>query len=790
MNKPHVAVSELLAKGVADGVYKPALLEGCSSQIPTDRNPHVVKFMEFILFSKPDPSDVSQPQYLSDRASEPEYLILQPYKLFLDAASQNSVPADLQTNVVKPMATKLVQHMTAASHARATTAKEQEMKDKALEAADQAGFGYQSQGDKESDEDFFGRVLAGVFLPQDYRPFSDPHPHFALRVMYEQSWMPIGYTRGELINTLNLAPGEQLTLEFHSWDKSTTKSEEELAQESELRTSEKMTQRDALTVHQEVARETGASLHANLTIPIEGVPVKLDANASNKVNTTNKQTVESTQEHTVEASNTLKNSRKIRVEIAREVGREDKQTRVITNKNMCHTLNFEYFEIMANYLVATRRVAVEPCLLLPNPNAPYTSHWVLCFEDVLKRVLIDKTFLPGFEAAHLLEANDRLRELRKADTKTALVAGGDHLGDAKTKITDAYKHLSQDLNAVRGDATGCAWALVGGLIGWAVCLAATSGVQALQETLYMSFLEMNKTAIHALETLKVDTASSDDAMQTFFAAVKPRDFQYTPLPASIERGFDALGLPAGLGDALLGWGLLDLLADDAGLSNAVQAAREKLDRLLQPLPPVPPPTDNAQAATSDRASMIDVAQAEVNFDQLKCHIENNWAHYLQAIWLSEHPNQRFVRLQSYGSVAAIIRNELLGFYGHKAAYPIVDLDATSALVDANGKQLINLTSIISAIRTDIQAEKPTPQLVSLPTPGAVLEAAIGECDACEDFIQKTRALDLRTQEAKAREEEAEAARFEARQAKAQPDLDDPLAARNQGAIRIVLKEEK
>jgi hypothetical protein len=141
-------------------------------------------------------------------------------------------------------------------------------------------------------------------------------------------------------------------------------------------------------------------------------------------------------------------------------------------------------------------------------------------------------------------------------------------------------------------------------------------------------------------------------------------------------------------------------------------------------------------------------------------------------------------------VATIIRNDLIGFYGHKAAYPIINTVVIGDLVDSDGNALIDLQGILDDIRKDIDEEKPQPQLMTIATPGAVLEAVVGTCDACEDFIEKSRVLDLRVQEAKAREEEAEAGRYEARLSKKPPNLNDPIATRNQGPIRVTVKQEK
>lgn len=260
-------------------------------------------------------------------------------------------------------------------------------------------------------------ALMPVFLPEPYQPFRSPHPHVALCVSLEQVWEPKGYTRGELINTISLAPGEQLTLELHSWDKSTFKSEEELATELELKASETLTQRDALTVARQVATQTAGHLNANATVPIKGIPVALDGGVSGQLNTNLEETLERTRERTVEASQVLKTSRKLRIEVARDVGRERKQAHVVSNTNRCHSVNCHYFEVMSNYLVTTRVVAVRPCLLLPNARPEITPAWVLCHEAALREALLDQAFQDGFPGARVLETHDAFLELKRAEPR-------------------------------------------------------------------------------------------------------------------------------------------------------------------------------------------------------------------------------------------------------------------------------------------------------------------------------------------------------------------------------------
>jgi hypothetical protein len=623
-----------------------------------------------------------------------------------------------------------------------------------LDDFENAGFDVDEEFAARDKKDILSKVLTKAFLPPPYRPIRSVHPHLALCVTSEQIWEPVGYTRGELINSISLAPGEQLTLEVHSWDKSTSKTEEDLAEEAELRTAEKLTQRDALTITQEVAKQFGASLSASGTVNIKGVPVSLSGATSGQVNTNVRNTLERTRERTSEASNTLRTTRKMKIEISREVGRENKQTRIIANTNKCHTLNCNYFEILSNYLVTTRFVSVTPCLLLSYPKVDVNSDWVLCYEDILKKVLLDKVFLAGFEGARILEAHEKFLQLKKEEAKAKGEVAAEleePLKNSIESILDAYSSLKRSLRRIKNakkSNTCKGAAIVGGSVGLAVCVFSKVGLGTLRKLLYFAMLHANKNALNALKKLSDDHSkgiNAGEALKDFYASISHRDFQANLTDATLAKGLDDMGAPKNVVNMLIYRGYIDWVYDDAGLYNAVVAGQKKLEDIWE-LPP-----ESTDGAAREGFSTMEIAKAQVSFEQLKCHLNKNLIHYLQAIWSQEHPDQRLMRLQSYGALANILRNELVGFYGNKCAYPIVNHQEATNIG-------VNFEEILTKVKEEFANHNLEPQLVTQPTLGTVLEAAIGKCEACDDYINESRMIDLRLQKAKAEQEEKEAER--------------------------------
>jgi hypothetical protein len=62
--------------------------------------------------------------------------------------------------------------------------------------------------------------------------------------------------------------------------------------------------------------------------------------------------------------------------------------------------------------------------------------------------------------------------------------------------------------------------------------------------------------------------------------------------------------------------------------------------------------------------------------------------------------------------------------------------------------------------------------VLLPTPGMAIESRLGKCSGCEDYLERSRAIELRRLSAVADKEEHEAARLKARLDAMPPQLEN------------------
>ncbi|MEU9788859.1 hypothetical protein AB0H92_49335 [Streptomyces phaeochromogenes] len=784
----YFSIAENLAADIKSSQYAPTRLNSCESLLTADRNPQVVRLTEFTLFIKDKSEKITPPRYL---VLQPQYLLPREVAQKLEASyrAEHVDPfikgwkASVLTASLPPAHARNIDHVREAIREMAATQNNGRhglpnwnLPDKllreryaqwhrtatellVLERFERISAGVGSDvalpaRANRLDADDLAAAIMNLEFPIAFQSHKSPHTIVALCTSYDQIWDPAGYTRGELIGSMSLAPGERLTIEVHSWDKSSRRTEDDLAVESEMRTSEKITQRDSLTVLQEYAQQQSTKVEAGGTIPIPQLPLTLGVQDQVDAQSRLNRTTERLREGVVEASSTLKINRKMHIESSREIGREEKQTRVLENTNRCHSLNFHYFEVIANYLVTTQAAAVQVCALIRNPRNSFTLEFILCHEGILRRSLLDRIFLPGFDAAKTLMVQAKLEELEMRQRLAQLEVTGSQLTPHALAIVDAYQVLADAQNAFED-----AVQVVGAGKPWSVMDRLTP----LQIEQVNSWYALSAVAHNALDRLANDLEADRNAAEAIRAFLAVAGAQVPP-----RDRFDVysdINTRLGSFSGSLRWGVNDdlLQYDDAGLRAAVRVASDSIRSLTPQVP-----------AEIDLTSNQEIAVAEVEFGRLQCHLEENWIHYNQAIWSREDHGQRFRRLQSYGPISNVIENRLLGFHGDRAAYPLRDLTAVTGA---------DIEGIRAAVAKGIEAAQGKPVLVSVPTSGQVLEAVVGQCDACEEYIQKNRLVDLKLQTAKAMQEEAEEERLRSRVAAG--DLSNPGPASANLVVELI-----
>lgn len=604
-----------------------------------------------------------------------------------------------------------------------------------------------------------------------------------LYVPYRQEWALHGYARGDLLNTLSLAPQEETTIEVFSWERRRREAEETSGTESEATLEGTTHTKDTTEVINEARRENGWKLDAGLDVTIPSSPVggSVDFGVKDELTTTAKTTATQISEATLKAATKVKATRQTKVVESSEFGTETKVIRRLRNPNLGRTLNLDIFEVVAGYNVSTsvdlrgvRLAVLAPMHDFLAPiidRGPQQYLALLTFQDVIEPA-VPPRMKAGFSAARTLLANQRLCEIKckpacscetvpPPPVNGAGTAGGAQTQEASllAEIADAVQRAKRAIGLIAGAGVATLGQTIKrNLEGW----LQVPPDRPTEQEFEAARSEVRRYLYRRL-VMNGPAARFWSEAQAFAGAGTGETAARQIVAARAVQGADALNAAAAFVTLqarvvaevvdIIGSGwplvLLDMPTrlgfEDAGLETALeqmQRALAALDELRKPAPEKEPakgeggepdPTDAVKAAAEDQGyAPRDIAAATIDFDLLVAHLSNNANAFRSRLWRSIDPADRLRFLSAYGSLGGRTTGRILGFMGTSVVLELnLEADAKlqemfAATVSRNG-DLVEVKESFDAI---------------LPTPGIALESRLGSCDALEPFLTESRAIEL------------------------------------------------
>ncbi|MDP1638086.1 MAG: hypothetical protein Q8K74_05805 [Candidatus Nitrotoga sp.] len=630
----------------------------------------------------------------------------------------------------------------------------------------------------------------------------------ALILHYRQCWHPRGYLRGELLNSLSLAPGEELKVEFFSWDRHRIERESTSDVSRESSVTGSVTSRASLEVVNNLQFKIGVGVDskvgANLSLASFDLPIDVNGEVGNNFEselsgavTTTSQTLN---EATLTATNAVRASHKTRVVEVSEIGAETRSTRTIRNENRCHTINYDYFEILERWQVTLDIVGVDLVARVPLPDmGTVDAAWLLCNEWPLRRHLLDPIYEAGFEAARLFEAERCFRDLVAVPPPVPPIttpapspsvgagAPPDQLGDELRVLLGAIRGPKQSLAGLQfrpGDWEDL-FSFNASRVSRATRRAARIATRELILSSYPSLFELIDD-LHGQRNVP-----GRELYQRF---------------AIFLQQVEAQGV-MNITVRLVKWEAYPVLVlgfNDDGLIGALGAARIRLAELrpavsAQASADVVLPAAGASGSGGDGAAsavaaplsvdeLVDqqfgfkaLAEARVELDRLICHFTHNRDHYLSLLYLEKGPAAWDEILDASPHARDIVELRVLAIQDGYALFPLRRREQ-----EVRGRA--DIRKMLKELREETRRFE---TCVTLPTHGTVLESRLGECEACEPFIREHRQYDLglkaeEVEQAKerSRQERAESQRLEDRLSQDPPLLDK--ASTTPAAIHVKL----
>lgn len=608
--------------------------------------------------------------------------------------------------------------------------------------------------------------------PTVYQAVSVAHGHL---LHFKQEWFHDGYSIGDLLYSLPLAPGQKKQIVVFDWDrKESAANVQQLDYQESLYNSLSRDRdvnevaRATLTEHLRGSSEAstwgvGGGLGIGAIIPIEvpigallGVAGGFGTGSSSASQSASRTSTASSQQHiadrTVQAANSVRSQRSTVVQTVSQGERFQVSAESVANYNHCHAMTIQYFEVLRHFEARIRLADVQECLFVPLKISPFTPKKALRWRDILFRCLRKRFLGPGFDALY------RIEEERESATENYYDQIGlprDRFAEEELEYIEGELFLEFQIQRPRNDEEDefleANWLL------WSVFLGnprefydrflrneaerdaafARHAGPRIAEAVFeeIRFYAVKNGPGVVSRRLPVDATLLSDfrnrarlnvslRMSGPMIPIKREDIDYVKISldgatanSDILRNLTndrSVRIIVHSGSMRYRTrNLHEHLFHETNIKNDLTLDGDDV-RVFCPL--------SAKALRRPRLEDVDVS------NELLHHLNENIEYYHQCIWSRMDPQRRFMLLdgvvapgRSNGrSVASVVENKLIGITGNCLVMPV-----------APGFRLDPVLDEKVDLFEHYYEDPRDPLHVSLPTKGVFAEAVMGRCNSCE-----------------------------------------------------------
>ncbi len=608
--------------------------------------------------------------------------------------------------------------------------------------------------------------------PTVYQAVSIAHGHL---LHFKQEWFHDGYSIGDLLYSLPLAPGQKKQIVVFDWDRKESAANVQQLDYQESLYNSLSRDRDV----NEVARATlnehirgsseastwgvGGGLGIGAIIPIEvpigallGVGGGFGTGSSSASQSSSRTTTASSQQQisdrTVQAANSVRSQRSTVIQTVSQGERFQVSAESVANYNHCHAMTIQYFEVLRHFEARTRLADVQECLFIPLKMSPFTPKKALRWRDILFRCLRKRFLAPGFDALY------RIEEERESATENYYDKIGlprDRFAEEELEYIEGELYMEFQIQRPRNNDADefveAAWAL------WATLLGnprefydrflrnetrrdeafARHAGPRIAEAVFdeIRFYGVKNGPGIVSRQLPIDATLLSDfrnrtklnislRMSGPMIPIKREDIDYVKISLSGATGRsdilrnltndESIRIIVHSGSMRYRTkNLHEHLFQSTNIKNDLTLDGDDV-RVFCPL--------SAKALRRPRLEDVDVS------NELLHHLNENLEYYHQCIWSRMDAQRRFMLLdgvvapgRSNGrSAASVVENKLIGIVGNCLVMPV-----------APGFKLDPVLDETVDLFEHYYEQPRDPLHVSLPTKGVFAEAVMGRCNSCE-----------------------------------------------------------
>lgn len=596
-------------------------------------------------------------------------------------------------------------------------------------------------------------------VPKTVQAATIAHGHL---LEFRQQWKAAGYSLGDLLYSLPLAPGQKRRMVILDWDRQETGIRQESRTFREDFSATLARDRDVAEIVNSTVTESirggssantwGAGGGIGLGIPIGsgflGLGVAGGGGGASSTAWQNSarnlaaSAAQQLSDRTQQASAAVRSQRGTVVTSQRQSESVSVTSEVVANYNHCHAQTVEYFEILKHYRVDQELASVKECLFVPLLMTRFDDLKALRWQDILQNRLRDRSLRPGFEAIHRIQTG-------YADAEVPLGRYADELvtemwGELRFEMQFARPRLpseGEDINAYLSSSWNF-WDQIFGIGSAEQAYRTHIAGQSLSDKIFADELAPRLAAgfCDRLQLWITLNSGTQTPIATDFTLVSPYRAGREHLVT-----FRVSALPSVRRSDIRGVTLRNDLEFAANSRLILRFASVSYRNSYQAFQLVPPRRANDDVRAGDAAFLSTRAltkDEEFNprkydlqlRDDLLKHLNEHIENYHHVIWWLMDAGRRFMLLDGFiaphsggRSVASVTENRLINIIGNSIVLPVApgySLDPTVRRDSATGKPV----DLLGIYQPTIPIP---PRRISVPTRGVYAEAVMGKCNSCQ-----------------------------------------------------------
>ena len=619
--------------------------------------------------------------------------------------------------------------------------------------------------------------------PTIYENTTVAHGHI---LHFKQKWKADGYSLGDLLYSLPLAPCQEKQIAIVDWDREERTARSEAQTVTETLVADISHDRDISEIINSSFRENINASSTNKTSSTSGGfggalgfisgglgggiagGVSHSGASSSSTATQNSarnlsgSTLNRLQDNIAQSASSLRSQRSTVIQTVGQTETMTVQTEVIKNNNHCHAMTVEYFEVLKHYAIEMELADVQECLFVPLPMSLFNHQKILRWRNTLRRAVYGRKLVRGFDAIERIANNYADSDLPNDSY------ADEEIQDFRGNFSISFE-LKRPYISVIDEATKTETYDLSIPFPW------FSGMMILGTMKREVTLEREVPLTEAEKDAVFETEYAPDIIRKFIDKIEihaiaedgneePLDLDFTLLsnyrrgvplkvniasripPTITRRQIKHLRFRANtnvkasskiiLRSAYLYYQtnhMNEAIVRNSRVNNDIINTKEvHFDITTPPFFEILIKTDAALMYTplsnkelrEPRKEDREAATALVSF--LNEHLE--MAH--KVIWLSVDASRLFGLLDGYiapnsggKSVASVVDNKIMGIVGNNLVLKVVP-----------GERLDPVFRGVEDLMTYYQpTTKPDPFRISVPTKGVYAESVMGKCNSCEEI---------------------------------------------------------